>query len=767
MSNRSGNIFQMPYTLLVEPHGVCVMQPFQTEKPAQQFYDGNFGLTLGTDTETQLSGPHITSWSELTLNAAWSSSNSTDAAVGMRVPLVRGSPFVTAEFDGVKARLSARQAMRPDGLKVDGKALLCDGEPIAATWFTLELYQSDMTWLFFVPSGSLWTCKAGPWFVNLSSVSPLRGAVRLALASGCTTGQGPFLNNHCEGLPHGQAFRAYSDALLQQAGCYPVFANITYEVVPRGGSRDVAKVAWSWTKACLPGWEETPLLQLAWPVHVPLLSDQTRANLMANASTPFLDMRGRPTLVSGDSWILTYPLFPDIGLGAFHPIREELKEEILEALVGENGSRWDYDPPHFDKLNDSLFDLPLNMRVGAGDTYWAGKFLARLARLIVIADELGEAHKPYFDAMVDRLVMRLQTWLDPNASANPFLYDETWGGIIACGCDYNDCSRGCMPHCTNPTSPPELCPAMSDHQHNFGNAWYNDHHFHYGYFVYAAAIATKFRPEWGRHWQEHILAIVRDYANPSSADQYYPVTRHKDWFIGNSWASGIQKAWSRGRNQESASEAINSYYAVYVYGVALNATAPSLARQLRNLGRLLTSMEVHAAHTYWHVMQNDSVYSNYPYSIVGILWESHAQHWTWFGDAEFVISGIQTMPVVPVLEDFLKPEWVRQHLPEFRRSCLSTPNCSNLGWSWTLCVEQAVLDVTAARHCLWDQPDDQFAIKYHASNGNSLTNSLHWIATRPGEHAGSEPFSPTSSPALARSVSYCLIVVILSLFLFA
>ena len=49
MSNRSGNIFQMPYTLLLEPHGVCVMQPYQTEKPAQQFYDENFGLTLGTD----------------------------------------------------------------------------------------------------------------------------------------------------------------------------------------------------------------------------------------------------------------------------------------------------------------------------------------------------------------------------------------------------------------------------------------------------------------------------------------------------------------------------------------------------------------------------------------------------------------------------------------------------------------------------------------------------------------------------------------------
>ena len=33
--------------------------------------------------------------------------------------------------------------------------------------------------------------------------------------------------------------------------------------------------------------------------------------------------------------------------------------------------------------------------------------------------------------------------------------------------------------------------------------------------------------------------MVRDIANPSKDDHYFPVHRHKDWYMGHSWASGI------------------------------------------------------------------------------------------------------------------------------------------------------------------------------------------------------------------------------------
>jgi endo-1,3(4)-beta-glucanase len=53
-----------------------------------------------------------------------------------------------------------------------------------------------------------------------------------------------------------------------------------------------------------------------------------------------------------------------------------------------------------------------------------------------------------------------------------------------------------------------------------------------------------------------VIELIRDIANPSSSDTYFPVTRHKDWFIGHSWAQGFSQI-ADGKDQESSSEAIN------------------------------------------------------------------------------------------------------------------------------------------------------------------------------------------------------------------
>ena len=78
----------------------------------------------------------------------------------------------------------------------------------------------------------------------------------------------------------------------------------------------------------------------------------------------------------------------------------------------------------------------------------------------------------------------------------------------------------CQPKCDNaPTG--VNCPALSDAGQNFGNGYYNgagfdsclwsfeswllgaDHHFHYGYIVYAAAVVAKFDPAWAaKHYEQ-------------------------------------------------------------------------------------------------------------------------------------------------------------------------------------------------------------------------------------------------------------------------
>ncbi len=63
----------------------------------------------------------------------------------------------------------------------------------------------------------------------------------------------------------------------------------------------------------------------------------------------------------------------------------------------------------------------------------------------------------------------MQTALTPWLSGtndNPLSYDSTYGGIVTANSVENFAS-------------------------DFGSGWYNDHHFHYGYIIYAAAAIAK------------------------------------------------------------------------------------------------------------------------------------------------------------------------------------------------------------------------------------------------------------------------------------
>jgi Glycosyl hydrolase family 81 C-terminal domain len=66
-----------------------------------------------------------------------------------------------------------------------------------------------------------------------------------------------------------------------------------------------------------------------------------------------------------------------------------------------------------------------------------------------------------------------------------------------------------------------------------------------------------------------ILLLIRCIANPSEEDEYFPTWRHKDWYQGHSWASGIAVVFLNGKNQESSSESISAYEAIALYGRAL------------------------------------------------------------------------------------------------------------------------------------------------------------------------------------------------------
>ncbi len=114
---------------------------------------------------------------------------------------------------------------------------------------------------------------------------------------------------------------------------------------------------------------------------------------------------------------------------------------------------------------------------------------------------------------------------------------------------------------------------------DFGNTYYNDHHFQfvpllpfsppyqyadrpsYGYFIYTAAVIGYLDPTWLPENAPYVNALVRDIANPSTSDSYFPVSRMFDWYHGHSWAHGLYETGD-GKDEESSSEDTMSAYAM-------------------------------------------------------------------------------------------------------------------------------------------------------------------------------------------------------------
>merc|ERR1712070_500556 len=112
-----------------------------------------------------------------------------------------------------------------------------------------------------------------------------------------------------------------------------------------------------------------------------------------------------------------------------------------------------------------------------------------------------------------------------------------------------------------------------------------------------------------------------------SSNGLFPVARHKDFYHGHSWASGLF-VQANAKSQESSSEAINAYYSVYLYAKAKfennhkdSTTAVTSSKsstsgsgnadrsnplaidfyELMQYSRLLLTLEIRATKYYWHM----------------------------------------------------------------------------------------------------------------------------------------------------------------------
>jgi endoglucanase Acf2 len=258
-------------------------------------------------------------------------------------------------------------------------------------------------------------------------------------------------------------------------------------------------------------------------------------------------------------------------------------------------------------LNAELGDP---MKAQGNDTYWNGKGLGRAARIAEIADQLNLT--AVRDSALNAIRSRLTDWFIATAgkTSHVFYYDRNWGTLIGYPASYG--------------SDQEL----------------NDHHFHYGYFIAAAATLAKFDPTWASAAQYGGMVdlLIRDANNYDRADNRFPFLRDFDIYAGHDWASG-HGSFGAGNNQESSSEGMNFANALIQWGQATGNTA------IRDAGVYIYTTEAAAISEYWFDVRNQNFPASFGHNEVGMVWGDGGAYATWFSAEPEMIQGINMLPI--------------------------------------------------------------------------------------------------------------------------
>lgn len=321
---------------------------------------------------------------------------------------------------------------------------------------------------------------------------------------------------------------------------------------------------------------------------------------------------------------------------------------------------------------------------GASDTYWTGKALGKLAQLVPLADQIGETATR--DKLVGLLQDRLEEWFTAGG-ASEFSYDTDWKTLTGYPASYGSDS--------------EL----------------NDHHFHYGYYVYAAAIVAQYDADWAADsaWGGMVKTLIRDTANPSRTDDAFPFLRGFDVYAGHSWASGHQ-GFAAGNNQESSSESTNLSAALVLWG---SATGDS---DLRDLGSYLLATEGESIAQYWFDADEEVFPGDFGHDTVGMVWGSGGAYSTWWTANPEEIHGINVLPVTAGGSLHLggHKDAIRRNIAEMERE--------NGGpaeeWRDILWEFESLADPGAAK-AKWDAGN----AGYTPEAGESKAHTYHWLTT--------------------------------------
>jgi endo-1,3(4)-beta-glucanase len=423
--------------------------------------------------------------------------------------------------------------------------------------------------------------------------------------------------------PGGDAEAMYDAA----CGAYPTTATLS-----GGADGATGSYTLSFAKS---GITNTKLAMFALPHHVESFDASTKSALTTvqlNTTT-----KGVATAVVADSWSLVEELPTSMGFAPWSPSIGNEQIALSAATIAQ-----------IQIVAASEVSQNMSQQTNLNSMYYSGKVslaflstynvsnhhqaLAKFAGIVYTLHDLVQ-DAALAQAGLTNLKASFAVFAS-NTQQFPLVHETAWGGIVS-SASYTTGDPGA----------------------DFGNTYYNDHHFHYGYFIYTAAVIGYLDPTWLADNKDYVNSLVRDIANPSTEDNYFPVSRMFDWYHGHSWAHGLYETFD-GKDEESSSEDSMSAYAIKMWGRTIG-DANMEARGNLQLAITARALQSYFLYTSSNTIEPANFIGN---KVSGILFENKIDHTTYFGTNIEYIEGIHMLPLLPSstltrTQEFVSEEW--------------------------------------------------------------------------------------------------------------
>lgn len=454
------------------------------------------------------------------------------------------------------------------------------------------------------------------------------------------------------------------------------------------------------------------LLHFALPHHVDVMSDVTTTQ-SSDAIVLYSATRGQMVgqVTTSGSWILT---------------EDEMEEDV--DFYPSNKPSADV-VSQIDLLSILQKDIDGDWKLITGSWYFNGKAYQKYASLCLMAADSSVVGEDV--TLLNKCLTKLKALVEPfltNTLESPLVYETAYKGIVT-----------------------SQVFTANDINVEFGNGIYNDHHYHYGYWVVGSAILKKLDPTWSGISQldTMVWTLLRDVANPSADDVYFPKFRHFSWYLGHSYSHGVT-SMADGKDEESTSEDINFCYGLKLWGQV------SGNKAVEDLGSLMLRLNARAVRTYFLMTSDNTIHPPQfvPNHVTGIFFDNKADYATWFSPEIHCIHGIQMLPVSPVnglarTTTFIQEEWDNI----LSKEPIVTGNDLSNAWLSLLLVNAAAIDqadslARLATVAMDDGLTRSWALYNAASRGNISTAAKNTPSITITTPAIPTPIATASSPSV-------------------